>query len=128
MRSNIALIDSRVTGYQALINSLVTPCEVFIIDSESDGLADIATKLQGGSDINALHIISHGSQGALYPGTTTVLDSDNLASYATQLTSIESALTQRGDVFYDSTDADTPAEFAIALSGVNSLKNTNLAL
>jgi uncharacterized delta-60 repeat protein len=97
MRTNIVLIDSRVTGYQTLIDSLATPSEVFIIDAGSDGLVQIAARLQGRSDIDALHLISHGSQGALYLGAT-VLNSGNLATYATQLASIRGALTPTGDI------------------------------
>ena len=97
MSSNIILIDSRVTGYQTFIDQMDKPSEVFVIDAQSDGLAQIATALQGRSDIDALHIISHGSQGALYLGST-VLDSGNLSMHAAQLASIGSSLTQAGDI------------------------------
>jgi hypothetical protein len=94
---SVILIDSRVTGYQTLIDRLATAGEVFIIDAESDGVAQIAAKLQGRSDIGALHIISHGSQGALYLGST-VLNGGNLSMYALHLGNIGRALTQSGDV------------------------------
>ena len=60
-------------------------------------MAQIAAMLEGRSDIDALHIISHGSQGTLCLGAT-VLNSYNLASYAADLASIGSALTETGDV------------------------------
>jgi hypothetical protein len=44
---------------------------VFILDGESDGLAQMAAYLQGRSGIDAIHVISHGSQGALYLGSAT---------------------------------------------------------
>ena len=97
MSSNIILIDSRVTGYQTFIDQMDKASEFFIIDAQSDGLAQIATALQGRTDIDALHIISHGSQGALYLGST-VLDSSNLSTYAAQLASIGGSLTQSGDI------------------------------
>ena len=56
--SSLILIDSRVTGYQTLIDNLAEAGEVFIIDAESDGVVQIAAKLQGRSDIDALHIIT----------------------------------------------------------------------
>jgi hypothetical protein len=55
------------------------------------------TQLQGRSGIDAIHIISHGSQGALYLGST-LLNSSNLADYQCQLASIGSALTETGDI------------------------------
>ena len=84
---NIVFIDSRVASYQSLIDGLTEPAEVFILDGESDGLAQMAARLQGRCGIYAIHIISHGSQETLYLGST-VLDGGNLASYGVQLASI----------------------------------------
>jgi len=84
MTKNIVVIDSRVASYQSLIDGLTEPAEVFILDGESDGLAQMAARLQGRSGIDAIHVISHGSQEPLYLGST-VLDSGNLASYGVNL-------------------------------------------
>ena len=81
MSSNIVFIDSRVTDYQTLIDHLAQPAEVFILDAGLNGLDQILARLQGRSDIDALHIISHGSQGTLYLGST----SCNLEKYGLQL-------------------------------------------
>ncbi|MBK7050488.1 MAG: DUF4347 domain-containing protein [Rhodoferax sp.] len=63
MGTNIVFIDSRVTDYQTLIDCLTDPAEVFIFEGQSDGLTQMNTQLQGRSGIDAIHIISHGSQG-----------------------------------------------------------------
>jgi uncharacterized delta-60 repeat protein len=97
MPKSIIFVDSRVADYQSLIDSFVEPAEVFVLDGESDGLAQIAAYLQGRTGIDAIHVISHGSQGALYLGSS-VLDSDSLASYQSQLASIGGALTETGDI------------------------------
>ena len=97
MTQNIIFIDSRVSNYQSLIDSLTEPAEVFILDAAWDGLAQMTAYLQGRSGIDAIHLISHGSQGALYLGST-VLDSERLASYRTPLASIGSSLTESGDI------------------------------
>ncbi len=70
MPKSIVFIDSRVTGYQSLIDSLLTePAQVFIFDGASEGLAQMTTDLRGQTGIDVIHVISHGSQGALYLGT-----------------------------------------------------------
>jgi hypothetical protein len=46
MTKNIVFIDSRVTDYQSLIDSLTEPSKVFILDSESDGVAQTASYLK----------------------------------------------------------------------------------
>lgn len=64
MTKSIVFIDSRVANYQSLIDSLSELVQVFILDGESDGLAQMVADLQGRTGIDAIHIISHGSQGA----------------------------------------------------------------
>lgn len=95
--TSIVFVDSRVANYQDLINSLPPGSEVYVLDSTSDGLDQMATYLQGRTGLDAIHIISHGSVGTLYLGST-VLNSDNLAQYQTQLTTIGQALTFAGDI------------------------------
>jgi hypothetical protein len=86
----------RLTDYQSLIDGLTEPAEVFVLDSKSDGLSQISDYLSGQTDIDALHIISHGSEGTLYLGNS-VIDSGNLAAYQTQLANIGKSLTETGD-------------------------------
>ena len=94
---SVLFIDSRVSIYQSFIDSLTEPTEVFVLDSASDGLSQMATYLYGRTGIDAIHVISHGSVGTLYLGST-VLDGGNLGSYQSQLASIGSALTETGDI------------------------------
>ena len=72
---------------------------MFILDGESDGLAQMAARLQRRSGVDAIHVISHGSQEALYLGST-VLDSGNLASYGVQFASIGGSLTDTGYILW----------------------------
>jgi uncharacterized delta-60 repeat protein len=97
MPTSIIFVDSHVANYQSLIDSFSEAAEVFILDVASDGLAQMAAYLQGRTGIDAIHVISHGRQGAVYLGSS-VLDSGNLASYKSQLSSIGGALTESGDI------------------------------
>jgi hypothetical protein len=97
MSTSIVFIDSRVNDYQTLMEGLPQSSEVYIVDGNSDGLAQIVARLQGRTDIDALHIISHGSQAMVQLGST-VLDSANLSTYASQLKDIGRALTDTGDI------------------------------
>ena len=95
--SSLIFIDSRVSGYQSLLKQLPTSSEVFVIDGASDGLAQIAADLAGRSGIDAIHVISHGSQGALYLGATRV-DEAALATHGSELASIGASLGAQGDL------------------------------
>lgn len=97
MSTSIVFVDSRVANYQSLIDGLTQPIEVFILTPESDGVEQIRARLQGRTDIDALHIISHGSEGALYLGST-VLNQENISSYSSSLAGIGGSLTETGDI------------------------------
>jgi uncharacterized delta-60 repeat protein len=95
--NSIVFVDSRVANYRSLIGSLTEPYEVFVLDGDKDGVDQMAGYLKGRSALDAIHVISHGSQGALYLGGT-VLNSSNLVRYEAQLGSVGSSLTQSGDI------------------------------
>jgi methionine-rich copper-binding protein CopC len=94
---NIVFVDARVSHYASFIDGLNDTAEVFVLDSAADGLGQMATWLKGRSGIDAIHVISHGSLGALVLGST-VLNGANLAAYGSQLADIGSALTLTGDI------------------------------
>ena len=68
MTKSFIFIDSRVSNYQSFIEILTEPAEVFVLDGESDGLAQMVARLQGRNGIDAIHVISHGSQGGTVSG------------------------------------------------------------
>jgi hypothetical protein len=57
----------------------------------------VSAALAGQSSVDAMHIISHGSDGTLYLGST-VLKRENLSSYSHQLAAIGAALSTEGDI------------------------------
>ena len=97
MSTNIVFIDSRVSNYQTLIDGFTQPLEVYVLDSQSAGLEQILAQLHGRTGIDALHLISHGSQGALYLGNS-VVSSTNFNDYVAQLAGIGNALSPTGDI------------------------------
>jgi uncharacterized delta-60 repeat protein len=97
MSASLVIIDSRVRDYQLLLAGLDPDTEVLILDETQDGVMQIAVYLEGRTDIDALHILSHGSEGTLYLGST-VLTSANLESYSTEWANIGSSLTETGDI------------------------------
>ena len=93
----IIFIDSRVTDYQTLISSLPADNEWFVLDAGQDGIEQMQAILANYSNLDAIQIVSHGSQGSLYLGNT-ILSSDNIDSYSSQLVSMGSSLTESGDI------------------------------
>ncbi|MGY0216141.1 VCBS domain-containing protein [Endozoicomonadaceae bacterium StTr2] len=96
-RREVAFIDSRVADSQLLINNLPENTDIYLIDSEEDGLAAMARILDTYKDVDTLHVFSHGDVGEFRLGSATV-DSQALESYASVLNQIGSALTSEGDI------------------------------
>jgi uncharacterized delta-60 repeat protein len=95
--SSILFIDARVQDWESLIAGLAADVQVVLLDPVQDGIEQIAVALQGVTDLDAIHIISHGTEGTLYLGDT-VLTSENLSRYRSELQTIGTALKETGDI------------------------------
>ena len=82
----VIFIDSNVDDYQQLIQNIITPAQVFILDSSQDGVEQISQILQENPHFTKAHIVSHGAPGCLYLGNTN-LSLDTLDDYTSQLQS-----------------------------------------
>jgi Ca2+-binding RTX toxin-like protein len=81
--SNLVLIDTSVENYQSLVEGVIPGVEVIILDSTQDGIEQITAAVTRHS-VTALHLVSHGSPGCLYLGSTQ-LNLDTLDRYLPQL-------------------------------------------
>ncbi|MEG4855446.1 DUF4347 domain-containing protein [Microcoleus sp. B5-D4] len=82
--TTIVFIDAGVENAELLIEGVLPTTEVFVLDGTADGIEQISLVLQHRQNIDAVHIISHGSPGCLYLGNSQ-LSLDTLNGYATQL-------------------------------------------
>nr|WP_233252236.1 DUF4347 domain-containing protein [Limnohabitans sp. 2KL-17] len=96
-RVELVFIESDVGNYQSLLNGLSPDVEVHILDASQDGLAQIAQALAGRSGIDAIHIVSHGAEGSLQLGASS-LTAQNLASHAADLAAVGRALDANADI------------------------------
>ena len=113
MASQVAFVDTRLIDWQVLVDELDPAIEVVLLDPERDGVQQIADALAGRSDIDAIHIVSHGGDGTLYLGNT-VLSSANLDEYADELAAIGAALSEAGDLLLygcNVADSETGRDF-----------------
>ena len=96
-RNEIVFIDTSVDDYQTLMEGIDPNAEVILLDATRDGIEQIAEILGDRSDIDALHIISHGDQGELRLGTGVLNLASMQGEYADELTTINQALTEEAD-------------------------------
>ncbi|KGK43277.1 hypothetical protein LH51_01200 [Nitrincola sp. A-D6] len=96
-RREVAFVDTGVEDYQALVEGLGSDVEVFLLDTSQNGLEQMLSALQGQTDIDAIHLYSHGDVGELQLGTLT-LNGENLQANAELLSTLGQSLTEDGDL------------------------------
>jgi hypothetical protein len=97
MGASLVFIDFRIQDQETLVRQFDPSIEVYLIDGSSGGLDQIATRLQGRTGIDAVHVVSHGSDGALLLGAS-LISGDDLATLADPLKSIGQSLSAGGDI------------------------------
>ena len=120
-RQEIAFVDSGVVNLSELLAGIDPAVEIVMIDPNQDGVGQIAAALAGRSDIDAIHILSHGEQGRLFLGNA-ILDADSMqGEHLDELSAIRSALAGDGDILIygcDFTGGEAGLEAAIMLGSI----------
>ncbi|HLA30923.1 MAG TPA: DUF4347 domain-containing protein, partial [Pseudomonas sp.] len=96
-RRDVVFVDTRLPDYQQIAAAVSATAEVILIDSQGNGVQQIANALAGRTDIDAIHIVSHGDEGVLLLGNA-ALHGGNIDAYAVQLSEIGAALKADGDI------------------------------
>ena len=95
--TEVVIIDSRVPGLaEQVASNLRAGADVWLLDANSSAIGQISTVLARYHGLNAVHLISHGGEGALYLGAET-LSTATLAAQATTLAAWGNALSASGD-------------------------------
>jgi hypothetical protein len=96
---DVVFIDSQVPDLQDLLNGVKPGERVFVLNSNQDGLQQIAGILaaNGLDNLSAISIVGHGLQGEFTIGSTDLTDA-SLASEASALAAIGKSLKPGGDL------------------------------
>jgi len=100
-RLELVFVDTGAEDYQQLVDDLLNGAdsdrelEVYLLDSMRDGIEQISQVLAGYDDVDAVHLVSHGSEGQVKLGNTW-LNTDNLDGYAGEIAGWNDALRDGG--------------------------------
>ncbi|TSA10372.1 MAG: DUF4347 domain-containing protein [Comamonadaceae bacterium] len=94
-RTEIVFVLNHLPDLQTLVAGVPAGVETHVLDASGDALAQMAALLDGRSGIEALHLLCHGSSGALHMGSAT-LERANLPRYATLLNTLSKAMAEDG--------------------------------
>jgi uncharacterized repeat protein (TIGR02059 family) len=117
-RTEIIFVTNDIDGYEQLTLGFGPDAEVHVLDSNQDGLAQIAAALEGRSGLDAVHLFTHGASGQLQLGSVQLTESV-LGAYGSQLAVLRNALSEQGDLLIYGCDVaagDKGASFLAALS------------
>ena len=104
MRRELVFVNDNVAAYEILINGIRESdtnriVEIVVLDADRDGIQQVSDILAERSDLSAVHVIAHGSEGQISLGgswlnsTTLQQNSDAVAGWG-------QALTETGDILF----------------------------
>ncbi|MBL4731674.1 MAG: DUF4347 domain-containing protein, partial [Rhizobiaceae bacterium] len=96
--SEIVFIDTNVDDIDTLIAAIDPNFEIILLDAGRDGVEQIAEILADRSNLDAIHIISHGDQGILNLGTASLTLESMNNEYIDELLVIGKALSENADL------------------------------
>jgi hypothetical protein len=124
LRHEIVFVDSGIEDHGALVDALrAAPpngreLEVVLIDAERDGIAQITEALSDHRDLDAIHIVSHGSEAAVALGNSWLM-AENLDAHTGSLLAWAEALGEDADLLFygcNLAGGDEGAAFAESLA------------
>ena len=101
-RHEIVFVETATPDYEKLIADIRAQgsgrdIEVVLLDAGKDGVAQITKTLAGRDDVSAVHLVSHGADGSVQLGKTS-LDFDSLLKNGAKIKSWGAALTADADI------------------------------
>ena len=126
--SAIAFIDSQVADYQSLIAGVTQGTEVVVLDGHRDAIDQITEILAFRTNIDSIHIVSHGAPGSLQLGNGS-LSAGNLSAYSQQLHQWRSAFSQAANILiYGCNVASGPRAYPKVRQGLKPLAQSESRL
>lgn len=127
--NEIVIVDRSVEGFQALVDDIVGQSnsarnfEIYYLDSDQNGISQITEILALHSNVEALHLVTHGSDGLLAIGNTE-LSLNNLGDHAAEIMAWGGYLTGDADLLIygcDVAETEEGQSFVEAIADLSGL-------
>ncbi len=131
VRRELLLIDAGLADDQQFMDGLVDNgpdrrLDVVVLDDDRDGMEQIAAALAEYTDLDAVHFVSHGTDGAVKLGNTW-LTSDTLAAYAGSISRWADSLNSHADLLFYGCDLAGSPEGEELLASLHALTGADVA-
>lgn len=97
-RLEVVFVDTTVEDYQTLLTGVNPDARVVLLDGSRDAVDQMLDALEGMGQVDALHIVSHGSEGVLQLGGATIDAESMRTTYAGRLAALGTHLSADADI------------------------------
>ena len=126
------LVESNTPDYQKFVDDIVKQAdqgrdiEVVVLDASQDGIAQISQILSQRQDLSAVHLISHGADGEVQLGATS-LNFESLLKNAAQIKEWGKAFSAHGDLLIYGCDVAQQADGKALVDALSRLTGADVA-
>ena len=125
--NELIFIDSNVDNYQVLLAAIEPSAEVILLDSSQDGMKQIADAMEFRVGVSAIHIISHGGEGTLQLGNTSLTSESITGKHADDLAALSAALSEQADILIYGCNFGAGEAGAAATSALAAITGADIA-
>jgi len=125
MNKQIIFVDSYVQDYQSPIER-ADGAEIFILNKNFSAIEQITQALANQSDIEAIHILSHGSSGSLNLGSD-IINNQNIAQFSNKIQQWSQALSKNADILLYGCDVAAGETGLPFIENLHQLTGANIA-
>ena len=131
-RLEVVFIDTRVDNHAGLLRDIEAQgdderqLDVVMLDPTRDGISQITDYLSQHTEVDALHLISHGSDGQVELGSG-LLSADTLSQYTAQLQTWAQALSADADILIYGCDVASTADGEWLVTRLSHLTGADVA-
>ncbi len=132
IRHELVFVDAQIEQHSELMDALraqsdpQTMIDIVVLDANRDGVEQITQVLATRHDVDAVHVLSHGVDGALKLGDTW-LHGGNLEAYAGQIAQWQNALSNGADLLVYGCDLAATEKGQFLIEGLQALTGADVA-
>lgn len=126
-RRELVFVDTRVADYQSLLGGIAPSAQVVILDGSRDGIQQIAETLANFDQVDAIHLISHGSEGQISLGSALLNRETMDGRYAETLKNIGNGLSSDADILIYGCDFAAGSDGLAAVNRLAELTGADVA-
>ncbi len=126
---DVFFVNDDIEGLDTLLTDLTeqnSDALIVVLDSKTEGIAQMSETLSTLEDVDAIHLFSHGTAGTVKLGSTW-LDNDNLDTYSDEISGWSASLSEEGDILLYGCDLASGSSGQELLENISELTDADVA-